>query len=63
MNNDFFGLMDGVSFGIELGIEYSELGDKKTSGLTPAITAVGAAAPGEGFGSGAIPGGTSCNKT
>jgi opacity protein-like surface antigen len=62
MNNDFFGLMDGVSFGIELGIEYSELGDKKTSGLTPAITAVGAAAPGEGFGSGAIPGGTSLQQ-
>ena len=33
MNNDLFGLMDGVSFGIELGIEYAELGDKKTNGL------------------------------
>ncbi|KAF3984252.1 MAG: porin family protein [Methylococcales symbiont of Hymedesmia sp. n. MRB-2018] len=33
MNNDLFGLMDGTSFGIELGIEYSELGDRETSGL------------------------------
>jgi len=33
MNNDLFGLMDGVSFGIELGIEYSELGDRESSGL------------------------------
>jgi len=40
MNNDLFGLMDGVSFGIELGIEYSELGDRKESGLTRAITAL-----------------------
>ncbi len=38
MNNDLFGLADGVSFGIELGIEYSELGDRKESGLTRAIT-------------------------
>jgi len=38
MNNDLFGLMDGVSFGIELGIEYSELGDKETSKLTQAVT-------------------------
>ncbi|MCK5121397.1 MAG: hypothetical protein KAQ91_05410, partial [Methylococcales bacterium] len=38
MNNDLFGLMDDVSFGIELGIEYSELGDRKESGLTRAIT-------------------------
>ncbi|NOR71946.1 MAG: hypothetical protein GQ532_20055, partial [Methylomarinum sp.] len=44
MNNDLFGLMDGVSFGIELGIEYSELGDREDSGLTQAIqTAAGAA--------------------
>ena len=38
MNNDLFGLWDGVSFGIELGIEYSELGDKEESGLTRGIT-------------------------
>jgi len=38
MNNDLFGLMDGVSFGIELGIEYSELGDNEASGLTDLIT-------------------------
>ncbi len=39
INNDLFGLMDNTSFQIEFGIEYSELGDRKTSGLTPAITA------------------------
>ncbi|MFW5443386.1 MAG: hypothetical protein ACKE51_03630 [Methylococcaceae bacterium] len=33
MNNDLFGLMDGVSFGIELGIEYSELSERETNGL------------------------------
>jgi opacity protein-like surface antigen len=44
MNNDLFGLMDGVSFGIELGIEYSELGEKETSGLTSLITALDGAA-------------------
>ena len=33
MNNDMFGLMDGVSFGIELGIEYSELGEREDTGL------------------------------
>ncbi len=37
MNNDLFGLMDGVSFGIELGIEYSELGDRETNGLQNAL--------------------------
>ena len=63
MNNDFFGLIDGVSFGIELGIEYSELSDKETSGLTPAITAVAAAAPAAGSGSGAIPGGTALQQS
>jgi hypothetical protein len=46
MNNDFFGLMDGVSFGIELGIEYSELGDRKESGLTRAITTLDAVSAG-----------------
>ncbi len=40
MNNDLFGLMDDTSFGIELGIEYTEVGDRKTSGLTQAITAL-----------------------
>jgi len=38
MNNDLFGLMDGVSFGIELGIEYSELGDREDSGLDNVVT-------------------------
>jgi len=42
MNNDLFGLMDGVSFGIELGIEYSELGEREESGLTRAITTLDA---------------------
>jgi len=48
MNNDLFGLMDGVSFGIELGIEYSELGDREDSKLTQAITTLdtGAASAG-----------------
>jgi len=36
MNNDLFGLMDGVSFGIELGIEYAHLGNSKTNGLANA---------------------------
>jgi len=31
MNNDLFGMMDGTSFGIELGIEYAHLGDKKNN--------------------------------
>jgi len=39
MNNDLFGLMDGVSFGIELGIEYSELGEREQSGLNGALNA------------------------
>ncbi|MGR9073752.1 MAG: hypothetical protein ACU833_11880 [Gammaproteobacteria bacterium] len=38
MNNDLFGLMDDTSFGIELGIEYAEIGDREESGLTRAIT-------------------------
>ncbi len=33
MNNDMFGLMDGVSFGIELGIEYAHLTDGEANGL------------------------------
>ncbi|MGR9044183.1 MAG: hypothetical protein ACU83N_02735 [Gammaproteobacteria bacterium] len=38
MNNDLFGLMDGISFGLELGLEYSELGDREDSGLDNVIT-------------------------
>lgn len=53
MNNDLFGLMDGVSFGIELGIEYSELGDRKDSGLDNIITAA--------TGPGGVTGGTPTN--
>lgn len=45
MNNDLFGLMDGVSFGIELGIEYSELAEKKDSGLDDIITTAGTVLP------------------
>ena len=40
INNDLFGLMDGVSFQIEFGIEYSEVGEREESGLTRAITAL-----------------------
>ncbi len=43
MNNDLFGLMDGVSFGIEFGLEYSELGDRETSGLSALVTALDSA--------------------
>jgi len=39
VNNDLFGLMKNTSFGIEFGVEYAELGDRKESGLTKAITA------------------------
>ncbi len=49
MNNDLFGLMDGVSFGIELGIEYSELGDKEDSGLDNVITTLAGTAPAPGL--------------
>ena len=66
MNNDFFGLMDGVSFGIELGIEYSELGDKKTSGLgIVADAAVNDELAGGGAGSlgTAVPAGTQQSVT
>jgi opacity protein-like surface antigen len=38
VNNDLFGLMDHTSFLMELGIEYSELGDRKDSGLDNVIT-------------------------
>ena len=43
VNNDLFGLMDNTSFMIEFGLDYSELGDRETSGLTQAITALDAA--------------------
>lgn len=48
MNNDLFGLMDGVSFGLELGLEYTEFGDKKRSGLTETITTLDSLQPGGG---------------
>ncbi|WP_431065642.1 hypothetical protein [Methylotuvimicrobium sp.] len=52
VNNDLFGLMDHTSFGIELGIEYAEIGDREESGLTRAITALdtanGGTVPGAG---------------
>lgn len=51
MNNDLFGLMDHVSFGIELGLEYSEMGDRKDSGLDNVITA----ATGPGGVTGGVP--------
>jgi len=38
MNNDLFGLMDGVSFGIELGIEYSELGERESNNLEKVVS-------------------------
>ena len=43
VNNDLFGLMDNTSFMIEFGLDYSELGERETSGLTQAITALDAA--------------------
>ncbi len=38
INDDFFGLLPGAAFNIDFGIEYSELGDRKTSGLTALIS-------------------------
>ncbi len=49
MNNDLFGLADGVSFGIELGIIYTELGEKKDSGLDNVVTTLAGAAPSPGL--------------
>ena len=43
VNNDLFGLMDGVSFAMELGLEYAELSEKETSGLTTVITTLDSA--------------------
>ncbi len=37
MNNDLFGLMDDTSFGIELGLEYAELGDDKYNSIQDLI--------------------------
>lgn len=42
VNNDLFGLMDGVSFAMELGLEYAQLSEYETSGLTAAITTLDA---------------------
>jgi opacity protein-like surface antigen len=33
INNDLFGMMDHTSFGIELGVEYAQLGEHKANGL------------------------------
>lgn len=33
VNNDLFGLMDHTSFGMELGLEYAQLGHQKPNGL------------------------------
>jgi len=38
VNNDLFGLMKNTSFGIEFGVEYAELGNRKDSGLDNVIT-------------------------
>jgi opacity protein-like surface antigen len=51
MNNDLFGLMPHTSFLMELGVEYSELGDRKDSGLDNVITA----ATGPGGVTGGVP--------
>lgn len=40
VNNDLFGLVDNTSFMIEFGLEYSELGEKETSGLGVALGAL-----------------------
>ncbi|MCK9619379.1 MAG: porin family protein [Methylobacter sp.] len=40
INNDLFGLMDHTSFGIELGVEYAEIQDKRVNGLGTALTAL-----------------------
>lgn len=40
VNNDLFGLMDGVSFGIEFGFEYAELAEREVNGLGTALTAL-----------------------
>lgn len=53
INNDMFGLHDGTSFQMEFGIEYSELGDRKDSGLDNVITAA--------TGPGGVTGGTPTN--
>ncbi|MFU8789117.1 MAG: hypothetical protein ACNA7G_08805 [Methylobacter sp.] len=51
INNDLFGLLPHTSFLMELGVEYSELGDRKDSGLDNVITA----ATGPGGVTGGVP--------
>ncbi len=43
VNNDLFGLMDGTSFGIELGIEYAQYGDANNTLTDGTLNAVAAA--------------------
>jgi len=59
VNNDLFGLMDHTSFGLELGLEYAEVADRKRNGF--GIVA-DLAAGGNGAGS-AIPLGTQQSVT
>jgi hypothetical protein len=42
INNDLFGLMDHTSFGIELGVEYAQIGESKPNGLPLVVPAAGA---------------------
>lgn len=51
INNDLFGLMDGVSFQIEFGVEYAELGDQHDNGFDELLTA----ATGPGGVTGGVP--------
>ncbi|WP_031434953.1 porin family protein [Methylomarinum vadi] len=39
MNNDLFGLMDDTSFGIELGLEYAEIAQRKQNGFETVASA------------------------
>ena len=50
VNNDMFGLMDGTSFGVELGVEYGEYGtgtNQFTQVLVPALAGGATVNPGE----------------
>ena len=50
VNNDLFGLMDGTSFGVELGVEYAEYGvgnNNLTALAVPALTGGATLAPAE----------------
>lgn len=40
INNDLFGLMDGTSFGIELGVEYAEFGQGRNTLTDGTLTAL-----------------------